>query len=53
MEDKLFIICFDKKHDRLMITKLFKNYQSLVNNIYFEFPNIEIKSKHPINYVNK
>ena len=34
-----------------MISKIFKNYQSFVNNLYYEFPKVDVKTKHEINYV--
>jgi len=34
-----------------MIMKIFKNYQSFVNNLFYDYPKIEVKTKHPINYV--
>ncbi len=49
----LFILRFEKKEDRNMISKIFKNYQSFVNNLYYEYPKIEVRTKHPMNYVNK
>lgn len=34
-----------------MISRLFKNYQSFINNLYYDFPKIEVRTKHPLNYV--
>lgn len=51
MNEKLFILCFEKKEDRQLISKMFKNYQSLVNNLYFDFPKIELKTKYHVDYV--
>jgi hypothetical protein len=51
LTDKVFILYFKNKEDRQIISKLFKNYQSLVNNLYFEDPNIELKTRRQVDYV--
>ena len=52
MTDKIFILSFGNKEDRQNISKIFKSYQSLVYNLYFDFPLVELKTKKNINYVN-
>ena len=53
MTEKIFILCFQKKEDRKIISKIFKNYQSFVNNLYFDYPLIQLRTKQHVNYVNK
>jgi len=52
MTEKVFILCFQKKVDRQIISKIFKNYQSFVNNLYYDSPLVELKTKQHVNYVN-
>ena len=51
MTDKIFILCFNNKQDRQIISKIFKNYQSLVNNLYYDDPKVELKTKVHVDYV--
>ena len=52
MTEKVFILCFQKKVDRQIISKIFKNYQSFVNNLYYDSPLVELKTKQHVNYLN-
>lgn len=51
MNERVFILCFEKKEDRQIISKIFKNYQSFVNNLYFDYPKVELKTKIHVDYV--
>lgn len=51
MSDRYFLISFSSKEDRKLLKQKFKNYQALINAVYYDEPNLEIKTKNDIVYV--
>lgn len=52
LEDRYFIISLVNKEDRSLLKDRFKNYQSLVNALYFDSAYLHLKNKDEIIYVS-
>lgn len=51
LEDRYFLISFKSKEDRNLLKETFKNYQTLVNALYFDSAYLHFKNKNQIVYV--
>ena len=51
IEDKYFIISFNRQEDKDYLKKKFKNYQSLINCLFYKDPTMELKIRNDIVYV--
>jgi hypothetical protein len=53
IEDKYFIISINGEKDKNYLKKKFGNYQSLIDCLFYKYPNMELRIKKDIIYVIK